>query len=511
MNKQLVIPMSGIGARFIAAGYRSPKPLIEVAGKPVIQHILEMYPGWKNILFIVNSDHYNNPSLHLEATLMELAPTAKIHAIGAHKLGPSFAIQEAKEMLIDDGPIVINYCDFAGKFDLDEFENKIIKYDSVLLTYTGFHPHMLRSSKFAYLKMDEGRFLDIQEKQSYTTTPMQEQASAGAYSFINRKVLLQSIKTQIKNGFTLNSELYTSLTVKALIKDGGNVGSTLMSKFFQWGTPEDLQDFNYWMDAISAIPVESKYEGALPNHVVLLAGGKGARISAVTKDPKPLLRVTNKLLWEEAFKARNSFSINYLVVRDSLKQYFDEDLFQNIFTLTQETRGQADSALIGINSIIDSNPVTVLASDCILPNAIVTQAVNLIRETECDLVVWSSKNYPPALLDPNSFSWVLGDSEVSSYSLKALPSSIGGTLNLVTGNFTFKDVSTARVLIEKLIADKTKMINSEFYLDSTIGVALELGLRVHIMEIPHFISLGTRDELETFRYWSDSTLGITDA
>jgi hypothetical protein len=48
-------------------------------------------------------------------------------------------------------------------------------------------------------------------------------------------------------------------------------------------------------------------------------------------------------------------------------------------------------------------------------------------------------------------------------------------------------------------------------LDSTIGVALELGLRVHIMEIPHFISLGTRDELETFRYWSDSTLGITDA
>ena len=81
----------------------------------------------------------------------------------------------------------------------------------------------------------------------------------------------------------------------------------------------------------------------------------------------------------------------------------------------------------------------------------------------------------------------------------------------MTGNFTFKDVSTARILIEKLIADKTKMINSEFYLDSTIGVALELGLKVHIMEIPNFISLGTRDELETFRYWSDPTLGVKDA
>lgn len=45
MNAQIVIPMSGIGARFQAKGYEMPKPLISVAGKPMIAHVLDMYPN----------------------------------------------------------------------------------------------------------------------------------------------------------------------------------------------------------------------------------------------------------------------------------------------------------------------------------------------------------------------------------------------------------------------------------------------------------------------------------
>ena len=36
--------MSGTGARFIAAGYATPKPFITIAGKTIVQHILEMCP-----------------------------------------------------------------------------------------------------------------------------------------------------------------------------------------------------------------------------------------------------------------------------------------------------------------------------------------------------------------------------------------------------------------------------------------------------------------------------------
>ena len=35
-NIQLVIPMSGMGQRFVDAGYKDPKPLIQVDNKPII-------------------------------------------------------------------------------------------------------------------------------------------------------------------------------------------------------------------------------------------------------------------------------------------------------------------------------------------------------------------------------------------------------------------------------------------------------------------------------------------
>ena len=38
---QIIIPMSGLGSRFQAAGYTEPKPLIKVDGKPIIEHVVK--------------------------------------------------------------------------------------------------------------------------------------------------------------------------------------------------------------------------------------------------------------------------------------------------------------------------------------------------------------------------------------------------------------------------------------------------------------------------------------
>ena len=54
---QIIIPMSGFGERFRAAGYVVPKFLIEVDGKPIIQHVIEMFPGEKKVFFICNENH----------------------------------------------------------------------------------------------------------------------------------------------------------------------------------------------------------------------------------------------------------------------------------------------------------------------------------------------------------------------------------------------------------------------------------------------------------------------
>ena len=59
---QIIIPMSGFGERFRKVGYKLPKPLIIVDEKPIIQHVVEMFPGEKEIIFICNKDHLNHPT-----------------------------------------------------------------------------------------------------------------------------------------------------------------------------------------------------------------------------------------------------------------------------------------------------------------------------------------------------------------------------------------------------------------------------------------------------------------
>jgi len=62
-NIQLIIPMSGIGKRFIDAGYTDPKPLIEVDGYPIIKHVIDLFPGVTDVSFICNEKHLKETNM----------------------------------------------------------------------------------------------------------------------------------------------------------------------------------------------------------------------------------------------------------------------------------------------------------------------------------------------------------------------------------------------------------------------------------------------------------------
>lgn len=48
---QIIIPMTGYGSRFVAAGYQELKPFIRVQGRPILEWIVKgMYPGESNFL-----------------------------------------------------------------------------------------------------------------------------------------------------------------------------------------------------------------------------------------------------------------------------------------------------------------------------------------------------------------------------------------------------------------------------------------------------------------------------
>ena len=191
---QILIPMSGFGERFRQAGYRVPKPLIEIDGKPIISYVINMFPNEKNFTFICNQEHLDNAEFRVSEILNEYCPSGRVVGIPPHKLGPVHAVQQIKELLEKDQPVLVNYCDFCCYWDWEHFKAFIQDSRCVgaIPAYKGFHPHSLGSTKFAYVKEAEGWVEDIQEKQPFTDNRMEEFASSGAYFFSSAELMLQT-------------------------------------------------------------------------------------------------------------------------------------------------------------------------------------------------------------------------------------------------------------------------------------------------------------------------------
>ena len=44
-------------------------------------------------------------------------------------------------------------------------------------------------------------------------------------------------------------------------------------------------------------------------------------------------------------------------------------------------------------------------------------------------------------------------------------------------------------------------VNGEFYVDSCVNELLEMGLKVKVFEIDHYIGWGTPNDYQTYKYW----------
>jgi NDP-sugar pyrophosphorylase family protein len=251
---KIIIPMTGYGSRFVAAGYKDLKPFIKVQGKPIIQWIIDgMYPGEKDILFVCRKEHLDTIP-NMRKILMELAPTAKIYAIDEWvKRGPVYDVLKASEMIEDDRQCIINYCDFYMTWDYRKFEENVTarNCDGAVPCYTGFHPHLLiKKNYYASCLTDENDdLIEIREKYSFEKDKTKAKHSPGIYYFKSGAILKKYCQMLVDADETLNGEFYASLPYNYMVKDGLKVWVPLnVDKFCQWGTPEDMADYLFWTE-----------------------------------------------------------------------------------------------------------------------------------------------------------------------------------------------------------------------------------------------------------------------
>ncbi len=505
---QIVIPMAGRGDRFRRAGYPDIKPLIPVDGRPIIEHVVSMFPGEKDFLFICARDHLQTTPL--ASVLRALAPSGRIVGIEPHKQGPVPTLLAAEEHVRDDSPVVLNYCDFFQEWDWQRFKDEMAAggYDGAITAYRGFHPHSLGPNNYAYMREKDLLLLEICEKKPYTADKMREFASAGTYYFSSGALLKETFRRALAEGLSTNGEFYASTPYNLLVREGRRVRVFEVPRFLQWGTPEDLAEYRKWSDYFAR---REHWRPALPEgrgaNLIPMAGAGERFARAGYREPKPLVPVGGVPMIERVLSTLPPASRWVALVRREhladprLRPALEEE-GRRVETVAVErlTEGQACTCLLGRDKVDPDAPLLVASCD----SAFVYDTrrwEELTADRAVDCVIWTFRDHPHANRNPRQYGWVRAEGEKALAVMCKEP--LGEDVRRdpgVTGTFWFRRARDFFAAADDLVA-QDRRINGEFYADSVFQVALERGLSARVFDVDHYVCFGTPDDVRTFEYW----------
>nr|WP_284700853.1 NTP transferase domain-containing protein [Robbsia betulipollinis] len=506
--------MSGFGERFRRAGYSVPKPLIPIDGKPIIAHVIDMFPGEQDFIFICNRDHLDNPDYGMREILQRYCPSGRIVGIAPHKLGPVHAVRQVLDLVDPQQPTVVNYCDFTCFWDWQDFKDFVAATGcaGAIPAYKGFHPHSLGSTNYAYLRETGGWVDDIQEKQPYTNDRMNEFASSGTYYFASGRIMADAFQATMAQQLNVAGEYYVSLSYKPMLAVNLPVAVYPLQHFMQWGTPDDVAEFTGWSLAFKRLIASEADASASNEAVVMPMAGLGQRFAQQGYTlAKPLIPVSGKPMVAQAVHDLPAAAQHAFVLRGDMAGH--EDITQQLLplyphavisTIPAVTEGQACTALLGVDALEERDgPLSGALTFGACDNGVLYDAAalqGLLDDPTVDVIVWGVRGHANAVRRPAMFGWIDAQDGVIRHISVKTPLDAPASDPIVIGTFTFRRAADFRRALARLIA-RDGRIGGEFYLDACINDAIELGLQCRLFEVDAFLSWGTPNDLRTFTYW----------
>ncbi len=235
----IVIPMAGHGSRFSKAGYKDPKPLISVNGKPMIELVINNLKPSKihRFIFICQSEHLNN--YPLRALLEQKAPGCKIIEVSEVTAGAACTVLLAKEFINNQDQLMIANCDQYIDVDINEYLAALddVSADGLIMTMKAY------DNKWSFIKLNEKNEITLVVEKEVVS----DEATVGIYNYQHGSDFVVASETMISKNLRVNNEFYVAPAYNEMIQRGkkikyfniGNLGEGMHGL----GTPEDLRKF----------------------------------------------------------------------------------------------------------------------------------------------------------------------------------------------------------------------------------------------------------------------------
>ena len=388
----IVIPMAGVGNRFIKAGYKEPKPLIKINGKTIVGHACDIFPNETKFTFICNAKHLADTNMREE--LLKIQPNANVIEIPNHTEGPVYTVLQILDLIEDDEEIIINYCDFGIYWDYEDFlkHTRDRDADGAVVSYNKFHPHMFSGTNYAISTDTKQWMLEIKEKEPIDDA-MEKYVSNGTYYFKKGSILKKYFKELIDEKITYNDEYYVSLVYNLLVKDNLKVSIYNIHHMLQWGVPEEVEDYNYWSDYFSSLTKEPKAFLSKSNSTTVISlldeniDFEKVAYKEYTHE-KPFLDISGKPMIIQVLNSMPSSEQNiFLLSEEHLKN-------ENLVELLKEEYPTATISSDKKLSFLDEN-VSILFSS--YDKSIIydkDKYVSLINNDAMDIIVFTSNGQP---------------------------------------------------------------------------------------------------------------------
>lgn len=231
----VVIPMAGRGTRFGKTGISGPKPLIPVAGKPMLARALKSIEGvsCSRMIFVALEEHeeqYGLSDLLPEFTRSEI----ELILLKDVTEGQLCTVLAARERInTEEDLLIISSDTYVVSNLMRDISEKSHDCQGIISVAKrpGDHWSFARTG-------DDGRVVEVAEK-----VRISDLASTGIYYFSNGRDFVLMADEMISREEKVSGEYYVIPVYQKYIKQGYRIDISLAMEMWDMGNPQALDGF----------------------------------------------------------------------------------------------------------------------------------------------------------------------------------------------------------------------------------------------------------------------------
>jgi len=273
---KIVIPMAGWGTRMRPHTWSKPKPLVSVAGKTTLEHLLDMFktmPNQDNLEYVFIVGPYLG-ELQIPAFIKEKYPHLKAHYVVQNEMkGQSHAMWLAREYL--HGPMQMVFSDTLIETDFSFLAHE--EADAVAWVMPVPDPR-----RFGVAEVGQDGYITrfIEKPQTMENNLV----IAGCYYYREGRELIAAIEEQFERNISLKNEFFLADAMTIMIERGAKMRVNEISTWLDTGTIEATLDTNkVLLDQLGSNV--GKFTSSNVELIEPVAIGEGAEISNSTIGP----------------------------------------------------------------------------------------------------------------------------------------------------------------------------------------------------------------------------------